>query len=144
MQDRPTMAELLEALEGFLKIDLLPQLAGTPAFHVRVAANVAAIVRRELELGPPAQAEELVRLEDLLSATGTLAELNAELCVRLRSQEVSLDDPALIEHLICTTLAKVEIDNPRYASLAEAKATWPLKQPGEELGTEIREDHESA
>jgi aminoglycoside phosphotransferase (APT) family kinase protein len=50
---RPTAAELLEAVREFLTGQVMPATSGQLAFHARVAANVLAIVGRELELGPP-------------------------------------------------------------------------------------------
>jgi aminoglycoside phosphotransferase (APT) family kinase protein len=51
---RPTASELLEAVREFLTGEVMPATSGQVAFHARVAANVLAIVARELELGPPA------------------------------------------------------------------------------------------
>ena len=48
MQDRPTYSELLEAVQLFIETDAIPALNGPKKFHARVAANVLAIVRREL------------------------------------------------------------------------------------------------
>jgi aminoglycoside phosphotransferase (APT) family kinase protein len=50
---RPTASELLEAVRDFLTGTVMPATSGQVAFHARVAANVLAIVGRELELGPP-------------------------------------------------------------------------------------------
>src|SRR5262245_14783864 len=66
MQDRPNAAELLEAVRGFLEKDVLPALEGTAKFHARVAANVLAIVGRELALEPGHLAAEWERLDGLL------------------------------------------------------------------------------
>jgi aminoglycoside phosphotransferase (APT) family kinase protein len=49
---RPTVSELLEAVREFLAGQVMPATSGQLAFHARVAANVLAIVSRELELGP--------------------------------------------------------------------------------------------
>ena len=51
---RPTASELLEAVREYLLGSVMPATSGQVAFHARVAANVLAIVARELELGPPA------------------------------------------------------------------------------------------
>jgi aminoglycoside phosphotransferase (APT) family kinase protein len=51
---RPTASELLEAVREYLLGSVLPATSGQVAFHARVAANVLAIVARELELGPAA------------------------------------------------------------------------------------------
>jgi Ser/Thr protein kinase RdoA (MazF antagonist) len=49
---RPTASELLEAVREFLTGQVMPATTGQLAFHARVAANVLAIVARELEAGP--------------------------------------------------------------------------------------------
>jgi aminoglycoside phosphotransferase (APT) family kinase protein len=48
---RPTASELLEAVREYLTGSVMPATTGQVAFHARVAANVLAIVARELELG---------------------------------------------------------------------------------------------
>lgn len=54
---RPTASELLDAVRGYLTDQVMPGTSGQLAFHARVAANVLAIVARELDLGPlPADA----------------------------------------------------------------------------------------
>lgn len=50
MQDRPTIHELLEAVERFLTEDLVPHLEGRKKFLARVSANVVRIVDREINL----------------------------------------------------------------------------------------------
>lgn len=55
---RPTASELLDAVRSYLTDQVMPATSGQVAFHARVAANVLAIVARELELGPlPPDAE---------------------------------------------------------------------------------------
>ncbi len=49
---RPTASELLDAVREFLTGSVMPATTGQLAFHARVAANVLAIVAREMELGP--------------------------------------------------------------------------------------------
>ena len=48
MHGRPTARELLEAVREFLTNDVMPATEGRVSFHARVAANVVAIVEREL------------------------------------------------------------------------------------------------
>ena len=48
MQDRPTIHELLGAVERFLTGDLVPALEGRHKFLARVSANVIRIVDREI------------------------------------------------------------------------------------------------
>ena len=49
MNDRPVAVELLRAVEAFLEREVVPALAGPGQFHARVAANVVAMVAREIE-----------------------------------------------------------------------------------------------
>lgn len=49
MNDRPDAAELLEAVGRFLREDVITSLEGPSRYQARVAANVLAIVARELE-----------------------------------------------------------------------------------------------
>ena len=51
-QPRPTAREILAAVRGYLTEDVMPQTSGRLSFHARVAANMLAIVERELELPP--------------------------------------------------------------------------------------------
>jgi hypothetical protein len=47
-QDRPTALELIAATREFLETEVMPALDPRRSFHARVAANVLAIVGREL------------------------------------------------------------------------------------------------
>jgi aminoglycoside phosphotransferase (APT) family kinase protein len=53
LHGRPTARELLDAVEGYLRDDVLPGTDGRLSYHARVAANVLAIVARELASPPP-------------------------------------------------------------------------------------------
>ena len=50
---RPTARELLEAVRGFLTEDVMPGTTGRLSYHARVAANMLAIVERELAQDTP-------------------------------------------------------------------------------------------
>ncbi len=116
MREQPSAAELIDAVAEFLTRDVAPTLTGRLAFHARVAANVLAIVRRELALGPDADRADAARLTALLGQKGEPAALTEELCRRIAAGEIAADDPALIEHLWATTLATLAIDQPGYAT----------------------------
>lgn len=118
--NRPTRDELLEAVAEFLEKRVMPKLDAHTAFHTRVAVNVLAIVRRELEHGPRLDAEELARLKRLLGREGTLEELNAELCRQIRSGNLDQRNQALMEHLFLTTMGKVSVDQPTYSAYTRA------------------------
>src|SRR5262245_11532698 len=121
MQDRPTLAELLDAVRGFLEQDAIGALEGTAKFHARVAANVLAIAARELELEPVQLAAEWQRLEALLGAApvpSDLAALREELrsrtealCERIRRGDAD-DGPfrdAVFAHVRATVREKLAV-----------------------------------
>ena len=118
--NRPTRDELLEAVAEFLEKRVMPKLDKHTAFHTRVAVNVLSIVRREMKDGPTLDAEELGRLKELLGREGTLEELNAELCNRIRQGDLDQRHPELMEHLFRTTMRKVSIDQPNYSAYKRA------------------------
>jgi hypothetical protein len=118
--DRPEARELVAVVREFLERHAMPALEGRTAFHARVAANALAIVERQLELAPEHEALELRRLRALLGLDGTLPELNRELCRRIREGLLGPDTPGLLEHLRETTLAKLAVDQPRYATYRRA------------------------
>lgn len=116
MLDQPSVDELLAVVADWLRDTAAPQLPAHASFHARVAANALELVRRELSLGDAARAGSLQRLRSLLGRDGSLADLDAELARRIRTRELDPDSPALIEHLMADTLAKMAIDQPSYAS----------------------------
>lgn len=63
--DLPDVPTLLEAVREFLSDELEPQLEGRLRWHTKVAANVLAVVERELRLGPEQAARHRERLERL-------------------------------------------------------------------------------
>lgn len=89
--------------------------AGVAAgFPQKVVANALGIAQRELERGPELAREEHRRLGALLDEDGDLPALNGMLAAAVRERRIALDDPALLDHLIRTTIAKLEIDQPAY------------------------------
>ena len=116
MREQPTAAELIDAVAEFITRDVAPTLTGRLAFHARVAANVLAIVKRELAQGPDADRADAARLAALLGREGDPAALTEELCRRIAGGEIAADDPALIDHLWATTLATLAVDQPNYAT----------------------------
>jgi hypothetical protein len=123
MQDEPRPEEILAAVARFLKDTVAPQTTGHTNFNVRVAANALEMMRRQIELTPAADQAERQRLEALLSRSGSLAELNDDLCRKIAYGEMNLETPGLTEHLWESTLAKLAVDQPNYwgyrAALAE-------------------------
>jgi hypothetical protein len=116
MQDRPTPAEVIGAVAAFLKTTVAAQTTGATSFQARVAANALEMMKRELDLAPAEDAAEHERLQALLGTDGSLFDLNVELSRRISAGEVETSSPGLIEHLWATTMAKLAVDQPTYAS----------------------------
>ncbi len=123
--DQPSLRELVTAVREFLETKAMPELKGHTAFHARVAANALGIVARQLEFYGHASEEEAKRLTALLGQSGTLEELNRELCARIRGGKFTLQTPGLAAHLEVTTRDKVAIDQPNYSGLKQAVARSP-------------------
>ena len=116
MQDEPTPEELTKAVADFLRNDIAQEIGGHNAFKLRVAINVLDLVTRQLKLGQGSDAAEAARLTRLLRIEGSLIELNRALSDKIAKGEVDLQTPGLAEHLWQTTLAKLAVDQPNYAS----------------------------
>ena len=71
---------------------------------------------RQLALAPPGDAAELRGLEMLLGIQGSLPDLNRELAARIADGRIDLTTPGVKDHLWQTTLAKLAVDQPGYAS----------------------------
>ena len=118
MQQRPTAAELLADISALLTqvIDVVPD----PQKHqVRVGANLAGIVEREVTLGPGNDDNERHRLAALLDegADTELSTLRAQLLARL-ADPAPLDPDeslAIYDVLLETVRADLAISKPGYA-----------------------------
>jgi Domain of unknown function (DUF6285) len=119
MQDRPTPVELIKAVANLLQAAVLPQSTGRPAFEIRVAINALELVTRQLACAGEAHGAEQQRLEELLGRTGSLMDLNRELCTRIAEGAIGLTDERLIGHLWATTMEKLAVDQPSYAAFRE-------------------------
>jgi hypothetical protein len=116
MQDEPTPEELTKAVADFLRNDIAPGISGHNAFKLRVSINALDLVARQLALEQASDAAEAARLSQLLGMQGALGELNRVLADRIGKGELDLQTPGLSEHLWQTTLAKLAVDQPNYAS----------------------------
>ena len=116
MQDEPTPIELTKAVADFLRSDITPMISGHNAFKLRVAINALELVVRQLALEEGSGAAESERLAKLLDVEGALLEQNRALAEKIAKGEVDLNTPGLPEHLWQTTLAKLAVDQPNYAS----------------------------
>jgi hypothetical protein len=116
MQDEPTPVELTKSVADFLRNDITPLISGHQAFKLRVAINMLDLVTRQLMREEGSDAAEVARLRALLGADGTVTELNTALADRIAKGEVDLTTPGLAEHLWQTTMDKLAVDQPNYAS----------------------------
>lgn len=114
-------ATLLEALATWLRDDLQPELTGVRAFENRIAVNLLAILRRELELSPA-----LERCDASIAAQQGLPapDLPATLARALRDGEAR-PDAQLLAALRQRAMLRCAIDGPRYPGLEQARQRWP-------------------
>jgi uncharacterized protein DUF6285 len=116
MQDEPTPIELINAVAAFLRNDITPLISGNNAFKLRVAINALDLVTRQLALEQGSEAREVERLHALLGMEGSVTDLNRALADRIAKGEVDLATPGLADHLWRTTMDKLAVDQPNYAS----------------------------
>lgn len=116
MQDEPTPIELTKAVADFLRNDITPLISGHQAFKLRVAINILDLVTRQLTREAGSDAAEVERLRVLLGMDGSITELNRALAERIAKGELDLATPGLAEHLWATTMDKLAVDQPNYAS----------------------------
>jgi hypothetical protein len=116
MQDEPSPVELTKSVADFLRNDITPLISGHQAFKLRVAINILDLVTRQLTQEQGSDAKEVERLRALLGIDGPVADLNRALAERIAKGEVDLATPGLAEHLWATTMDKLAVDQPNYAS----------------------------
>ena len=128
MQDRPSVGELLAAVRAFLEDDVVPVLDGRRRFHARVAANVLAIVGRELAAEEATLAAEWRRLAKLLGhAAETLPSQREDVRDAVRVWTTALAErirrgeadgapfsAAVRAHVRETVREKLRVANPEY------------------------------
>jgi hypothetical protein len=124
-QDRPSAPELLDAVAEYLFAELRPAVPHEQRFRVLVAANVCAIVARELSAGDAPGEEDLALLRELLGESGeerlsgaapetAVREAEAELARRLRAGELDDRMDELSERLAEHVQRKLEVARPSY------------------------------
>lgn len=113
MISHPRTEELVESVRLWID-EIRPSLDPRNAFLARVAANAMATVYRELAQGPAAEAAAVAGMVDVLGHDGTFAELNTELCQRIRSGELTVESPGLLLALQVMARDQIAIDQPSY------------------------------
>ena len=116
MQDEPTPTELIKAVADFLRNEITPAIKGHNAFKLRVGINALDLVTRQLTLAGDSDSTEAERLKALLGMDGSLLDLNRALSEKIATGELDLKTPGLADHLWQTTMDKLAVDQPNYAS----------------------------
>ncbi len=135
MTDRPTLLELIEAVQIHLETQVIPAVKAEPKLYYQtlVAINVLKIAGRELKYGYEQTRAEWARLNaltgvalplppDPAAASAALAEREAWLYDAIRAGAFDEADrrSALLAHLLARAAGALEIANPRFlATLAE-------------------------
>ena len=106
--DRPTAAELVEAVREFLERDVMAATDGRVQFHARVAVNVLNMVQRELEIGPGQTADHAEGLARL----GFADEQELAAAIRRGDVDDRLDE---VRAFVTETVRdKLAVANPKY------------------------------
>lgn len=109
--DRPTAEELIVAVREFIETEVMAATDGRVRFHARVAANVLAMVERELAdegVAASAHAERLARFG---------VSDDAELAVAIRAGELDDRWDEVLEAVRATVRDKLSVANPGYAPI---------------------------
>ncbi|HIN73447.1 MAG TPA: hypothetical protein EYM94_01515 [Gammaproteobacteria bacterium] len=112
--DRPTSAELVEAVSEFLEKEIKTTLPNHLAFKTQIAINVLNIVKREQENKELLTKESKEILLTLLS-NPEQANIN-QLAAQIASGKLDLEDKKLQKALIEITKKKISVDNPKYST----------------------------
>jgi len=133
MQDRPTAPELVAAVRRHLSEEVIPALRDPGLrFRTLVAANVLAIVGREMEMAADQAPREWRRLARLLGRSGSpppaygrqmddIAQMNETLCRRIDAGDFDVPQAwsALLDHCRQTAREKLTVANPRFLKRVE-------------------------
>jgi Domain of unknown function (DUF6285) len=124
MHDRPTVDELLRAVELLLDEQLIPSLDGSRKYNARVAANVIRITRREIAMEERQLDAEWRGLDVLLGPMerppslevmrAALAKRNDDLSERIRLGDADSGEfrALVLGHVRDVVHAKLEVSDP--------------------------------
>ncbi len=136
MQDRPTIAELLEAVQEYLIRELLPLLEkkgeNELSYKTLVSWNMLGVIERELRDGERLLDQELQELQKLLQvlepkgATALQAlsyqeklewggKLNHQLAEKIRREKLGPAHREIWQHVYENVKRKIAIINPRFS-----------------------------
>lgn len=109
---RPSAGELVAAVEGYIRDKVVATTDGAARFDARVAANVLAMVGRELAIGPDAAASHRGRLAELG------AEDDADLVAAIRSGGVDARIPEVAAVLAGSVADELRVANPGHLGVS--------------------------
>jgi aminoglycoside phosphotransferase (APT) family kinase protein len=110
LHDTPSAIELLEAVREFLVSDVMAGTDGRLRFHARVAANVVAMVGRQMALGPGQE----TRYAEMLEHLGVCSD--AELADAIRGGRLD-DRMEEVRTVFCASVAaKLAVAHPGYGA----------------------------
>ena len=128
MQDRPTLDELLAAVSGYLRDDVMANTSGRTNFHGRVAMNAVEMIRREIATIEDHYAREWDGLDHILgvelmpphlgAVREALVARNHVLSERIRQGEADAGAwrDAVFAHLRKVVHDKLVVSNPALAA----------------------------
>jgi hypothetical protein len=145
MYDRPTLAELLDAVRLHLETAVIPAVRGDRQLYFRtlVALNVLKIAGRELQMNAGHARNEWLRLNAVEGADqpmpnseqalrDALMRRNASLCEDIRSGAYDAHRDrnrfALFEHLKATALDQLTVANPRFLAKLREEDEEPAER----------------
>lgn len=106
--DAPSVEQMVEAVREWIEADLMAATEGRTRFHARVAANMLAIVERELQLGAAQAAAHDIRLARLG------VDDDRELAARIRAGDYADRGAELRAILRADVVDKLLVANPDY------------------------------
>src|SRR5687767_2809488 len=125
MQDRPTAPQLLDALAELLFADVRAWVPREKRFQILVAANLCAVVARELRAGERPSATDADLFRSLLGEGGAkpppgeadaaAREAAAELARRIRAGKLDAEIEDVAARLSAHVRRKLDVARPGYA-----------------------------
>tara|TARA_B100001564_G_scaffold54561_1_gene41396 strand:- start:1360 stop:1707 length:348 start_codon:yes stop_codon:yes gene_type:complete len=110
--DRPTSAELLEAIIDFINAEIKSDsYPVNKKFKFQIVLNILNIVKREIETGEAINEKFTEFGSKLLSEENFSIEKLSE---KIRNKELDYENKSLIDFLYDLTEEKIKIDNPKY------------------------------
>ncbi|MFT6552693.1 MAG: hypothetical protein ACJA1I_002750 [Zhongshania marina] len=120
--NQPNVSQLCDALQEFLTTEVAPAVDDDAIkYKLKIALNVLGIIARESELGEGFRRLEQSELNEFLGDDPECLkpesrDVNLRLLEHIRSGDIALRQDDLLAALERITVAKMAIDNPRYAS----------------------------